>query len=622
MKFPGGRQKGALTQFVPAWESLGAPPSICKVLKGYVIPFATRPPLRHLSPPFSPPLITASSKEMDAVVDSLLKQNMIIQCQVATGCISPMFLVQKLDGTHRPVFNLRMLNKFLVTKPFRLINHFKLPQFLQAGDFMTSIDLSQAYCHIPVSTRHQRYLSFVYREVVYNWICLSFGLATAPQVFGQLTNWVASVLRQKTICTIVDLDDFLFAHQDAMALQAHTSKVLHLLSFLGKISTKSKPEDKVSGADMGHPAGADYSSTQQDPVSSGPVEKDTSATVLEPSLCTGSDRISQLCSVCSPTRSPVSPSHSAGRKMAPSAFSSYQISPTRSGNRSTAVVENSSKYAHTSPSTEPTVIPVDRRIYPRACAGLHTEVAYQQEGIICCTNSTVEEPSLDCKSHCPTTIRQNDSGVIHPQAGRTSVNNPPHRIVGTIPANIISRSSSPTGLHSGPLELMGRQTLSRQLPLPDWHLASKIIHIAFQRWGIPEIDLFASHRSKVVHQFVSLSPTNNQAVFIDAFSRQWAYRLAWVFPPPPLLPQVLHYLNNAQGHFMVVAPWSEKAFWMADLKARALAPPLVFKNLGQHLVDLTTNQPPPQVEEITLEVWLIRGGSHTPPVVPAKRRIC
>ena len=49
----------------------------------------------------------------------------------------------------------------------------------QQGDFALSIDLHDAYLHVPIVKHHQGFLCFVWHNVPYQWKVLPFGLATA-----------------------------------------------------------------------------------------------------------------------------------------------------------------------------------------------------------------------------------------------------------------------------------------------------------------------------------------------------------------------------------------------------------------------------------------------------------
>ncbi|XP_063382987.1 uncharacterized protein LOC134669396 [Cydia fagiglandana] len=150
--------------------------------------------------------------------------------------------------------------------------------------------------------------------------------------------------------------------------------------------------------------------------------------------------------------------------------------------------------------------------------------------------------------------------------------------------------------------------LSRNKSLPDWHLSQTVTTRVFMKWGIPQIDLFATYQSKVVPVYATMDARDDQALFVNAFSRIWDYELAWVFPPPPLVPRVLQHLNRASGIYLLVVPRWEHVFWRADVRSRALAPPFRIWNLDQHLTDLSTNRTPPDVNNLHLEVWKIRGG--------------
>ncbi|KAJ8736191.1 hypothetical protein PYW08_006847 [Mythimna loreyi] len=150
--------------------------------------------------------------------------------------------------------------------------------------------------------------------------------------------------------------------------------------------------------------------------------------------------------------------------------------------------------------------------------------------------------------------------------------------------------------------------LSRGRQPAEWHLLRRATAEVFQKWGYPEIDLFATRETAVVRNYVSIDCKDRLANYTDAFSRPWKSHLAWVFPPPSLLPRVLTHLNSATGVYLVVAPDWPRAFWLQDLKSRALDHPHEIRNLSETMIDFSTLQPPPQVQSLTLKVWKIGGG--------------
>ncbi|XP_048489159.1 uncharacterized protein LOC125491385 [Plutella xylostella] len=151
-------------------------------------------------------------------------------------------------------------------------------------------------------------------------------------------------------------------------------------------------------------------------------------------------------------------------------------------------------------------------------------------------------------------------------------------------------------------------SLSRHQELPEWSLSNSVTDMIFNKWGTPEIDLFASARSRVVKKYATEDAQDRKALFIDAFAKQWNWNLAWIFPPPCMMPRILCHLNTARGTYLIVCPRWHKVYWRADLKARATAAPFTIKDLQSNLMDHRTQQPPPEVKDLQLEVWRVRGG--------------
>ena len=82
-------------------------------------------------------------------------------------------------------------------------------QFIQPADYAFSIDLQDAYLHVPIVKHHHCFLRFVWCHVPYQWKVLPFGLATACRVFMSLTKPILFLCCCKGLSVVIYLDDIL-----------------------------------------------------------------------------------------------------------------------------------------------------------------------------------------------------------------------------------------------------------------------------------------------------------------------------------------------------------------------------------------------------------------------------
>src|SRR4029434_6062509 len=106
------------------------------------------------------------------------------------GFYSRYFLVPKRDGNYLPILDLRVLNKALMPLRFRMLTPRRLGQFIRPNDWFITIDLKDAYFHIPIHHRHRKYLRFAFGG-----IALLFGLSLAPRVFTKCVEAAIALLR-------------------------------------------------------------------------------------------------------------------------------------------------------------------------------------------------------------------------------------------------------------------------------------------------------------------------------------------------------------------------------------------------------------------------------------------
>lgn len=87
-------------------------------------------------------------------------------------------------------------------------------ELIEANDWMVKLDLKDAYLTVPVAEEHQRLLRFEWQGRKYQFVCLPFGLASAPRTFTKLLKPVVAFLRERGIRLVCYLDDFLILNQD------------------------------------------------------------------------------------------------------------------------------------------------------------------------------------------------------------------------------------------------------------------------------------------------------------------------------------------------------------------------------------------------------------------------
>ena len=92
------------------------------------------------------------------------------------GFVSTIYLVPKKGGGQRPVANHRALNQFLSYEHFKMEGVRMLMALLRKGDFIVKIDPKDAYFIVPIWKNHQKYLRFIWKERMYEFACLPFGM--------------------------------------------------------------------------------------------------------------------------------------------------------------------------------------------------------------------------------------------------------------------------------------------------------------------------------------------------------------------------------------------------------------------------------------------------------------
>lgn len=115
-----------------------------------------------------------------------------------------------------------------------------MKELLKPNDWLTKIDLTDAYFTIPVHRDHQQYLRFSVENQCYQFTCLPFGLSSAPWIFTKILKAVAALLREHGVRLVVYIDDILLMAESKELAVQYTIALVYLLTNLGFIlSVKS-----------------------------------------------------------------------------------------------------------------------------------------------------------------------------------------------------------------------------------------------------------------------------------------------------------------------------------------------------------------------------------------------
>ncbi|XP_028255153.1 GTPase IMAP family member 4-like [Parambassis ranga] len=80
---------------------------------------------------------------------------------------------------------------------------------ISRGDWLTSIDLKDAYFHVPVVPKHRRYLRFSFLGIQYEYNRLPFGYSLAPRTFSKCVEAALRPLHMSGMRVLFYLDDLL-----------------------------------------------------------------------------------------------------------------------------------------------------------------------------------------------------------------------------------------------------------------------------------------------------------------------------------------------------------------------------------------------------------------------------
>lgn len=187
--------KEVITKYTPVWSLNPGCTSLAhmEILTGEATPIST--------PPYT---IPHARRETAREEVRKMLQGGIIEASKSPWA-APMILVQKKDGSLRPVIDFRKLNRVTTPDPYPMPRTEELIEVLAQARYITTLDLTKGYWQVPVAPEAQEKTAFVTPWGKFQFKRMPFGLTGAPATFQRMVDGIFESCRESTLVYIDDI---------------------------------------------------------------------------------------------------------------------------------------------------------------------------------------------------------------------------------------------------------------------------------------------------------------------------------------------------------------------------------------------------------------------------------
>ena len=218
---------GRISLFVGTWQAVTSDAFVLSVVRnGFQISVQSHFPgvIRKATvTPQDPKVVLRIQEE----IRDLISKDAIVQIDdVPNLCLSPIFVIPKKSGDLRVILNHKEFNLFISTQHFRMETLSVILPQLSASDWAVSIDLKDAYLHIPIHPLSRRFLGFQFLGRTFQYKVQPFGLKDSPWVFTRVVATLVGHLRQLGLRLFYYLDNWLLVAESRDLLESHLRTTL------------------------------------------------------------------------------------------------------------------------------------------------------------------------------------------------------------------------------------------------------------------------------------------------------------------------------------------------------------------------------------------------------------
>lgn len=587
--------------FLPRWIDLFPHPHYnwltTMMQEGLRISFTHPPPLSNVPKWIKVPANVEKAKALRQEVRSLLEKDAIeiIENTESPGFYSHLFVVPKPGNRWRPVIDLSVLNKFINAPHFRMETTRSVRHAVRENEWAVSLDLTDAYLHIPIHRASRKYLRFAIDDVVYAFKAMPFGLNLSPWIFTRTMEAVISEVRKETTSEISHyLDDFMQKNMDPQVLSLDLDFLMHRLQHLGFLVNIAK-SDLTPSKDFNHLGMHFLTDQNRVQLTEKRIEKITSEiqNFMKHKSCTPRE-IAKVIGQCS-SAAELLPLGRLQLRCLQFAFADLWNQnqdwdmhlPMTKELRSSVKMWSDPQWLRRGVTlvnppqswmlfSDSSLMGWGGHLVPvsGSRSDVKVEGVWSQEDKL--SYQHINELELLAVFRAVTQLKDylmNQSillmsdnttvvAYIKNQGGTHS------RTLCNLTVSILQfcaaiKMQVVVRFIPGRLNLIA-DNLSRQAIATEWMLHPEVFQKVLLNYPSMEIDLFATRFNHQLERFVSPFP-DNLAEMIDGLSVDWNQKDLYAFPPFPLIPKVIQRLHHFKCQMTLIAPLKWNRSWITPL---------------------------------------------------------
>lgn len=591
---------GRLRFFLENWKQITSDRSILQAISGFKIQFDEEVSSYKVHP------INFNQSEriiMQEQIEKLITKGVITTSQHEIGeTVSNVFLRRKKDGVkYRMILNLKPLNKFVEYHHFKMDSLETAKLMMKKDCYLASVDLSDAYFSVPIHTSHRKFLKFLFNGQLYEFTALPQGLACAPRLFTKILKPFYAKMRELGHQCMGYIDDsFVVADTVEECLDAVNDMILQFEK-LGFVINKEKSIlTPVHSLEF-----LGYKLDSKSMTVSLPSDKAERIVQMCRKLIAADESTIQFLSEVLGTMNAYCNGVEYGRLHCRSLEILKNVAlKVNQGNFEGKVSLNSSCVKDCEWWIANAKTSVRHIIHNNPDVVIFTDASKGGDGhvggwgAIRDTISTGGRWSFDegkfdinvlesyaayfgLKSLCAdehnvhVQIKSDNTcavSYINQMGGTRSVHC--NKVAREMWDWAMARNIWISATHVAGVDNPADKHSRIFHDTTEWKLNEAVFESLTERWGLPDVDLFASRLNHQVDRYVSWGP-DPDAIHIDAFTMKWHGDLYFVNPPFSLLSRVVQKLQLDQSEAIIIAPSWKTQVWFSSLMKLLIDVPLL-----------------------------------------------